>query len=1038
MSLKVLAWPANNATTNTPGLGECFEISSIFLCKLLAIVKSVLSSDTLILRGRPINGQPPKERTLHLAGSVYMSWLGEECANGSIWELYFHSLTAPRPGSRDRPDEPWAFESREFVRSMLVGKEIGFTISYTIPSGGEFGVALLTSGTNPPVDVALEIVKNGWAKLRENTKPGNADDENNGGNPEQDRRNQLKEAEETARREGKGLWAEAPPNLEVHYSMPEDPAAFLREYKGKSLDGPSKYPIIETVSNGTTVRARLMLSPEKHQFVTLTMAGVRSPRSRQYAPQVQADTPTSANEGEPFGDEAKFFAECRLLQRSVSIVLISLPTPQATSLASQAQTQQSLVVSSFIGIVRHPAGSIAALLLANGLARVVDWHAGFLSSVPEEQGGGMERLRKAEAEGKAAQRGHWKLVAASTNDPSAANGSTVATAPSKMKFEGIVSRVWTGDTFSIRVSSANKSDGQEDRKVQLSSIRQPRPTDYKFGGLASEARELLRRRLIGKQVHISVDYIRPKEGDYEAKECVTMKLPTGVYASSNVANLLLERGYATVLRHRQGEDRSEDYDMLMATEMKAQTEGKGLHSDKEFPPPKVTDVSEVSHYSSRANSYLSGWKRQGKMPAVVDYVASGSRFKIWLPKQDLKFTLVLSGVKCPKTARHPGEKNEPFGLEALDFANRHAMQRDVEVEVESTDKSGGFIGGLFLNKSDNFGLLLVKEGLANCNEFSLERSPYGKELKTAEDEAKQNHKNVRICSLMWRNFVEQSSDSAVQISNGMKNMTIRPNVEYIDLIISDIREPVDSSDVTFSVQILKNGGIPELTALMTDFAVYHRSAPLCSTPGSDYRAGDLVSAQFSVDHAWYRAKIRKNFPHKKEAEVVFIDYGNSEVVPHSNIRSLDPRFKSLPPQAKEATLSFVKLLGPDTEYRQEALDRFRSLVEGQTLAANIDYRDPSQNGRLHLSLYDATDPRTSTSSLNHRLVREGYALINLKAPYKSAYLEQYSALDEAKKQAKRDRAGAYEFGDAGVSCERFDSWSPKQLGDTRTLNSCRA
>ena len=61
-----------------------------------------------------------------------------------------------------------------------------------------------------------------------------------------------------------------------------------------------------------------------------------------------------------------------------------------------------------------------------------------------------------------------------------------------------------------------------------------RPTDYKFGGLASEARELLRRRLIGKQVHISVDYIRPKEGDYEAKECVTMKLPTGVYGWSSL------------------------------------------------------------------------------------------------------------------------------------------------------------------------------------------------------------------------------------------------------------------------------------------------------------------------------------------------------------------------------------------------------------------------------------------------------------------------------------------------------------------------
>ncbi|KAH9448966.1 hypothetical protein MJO29_009850 [Puccinia striiformis f. sp. tritici] len=936
-----------------------------------AIVKSVLSGDTLILRGRPINGQPPKERTLHLAG-----------------------LTAPRIGSRDRPDEPWAFESREFVRSMIVGKEIGFTISYTIPSGGEFGVALLVSDSNPPVDVALEIVKNGWAKLRENTKPGNAEDETDGESPEQARRNQLKEAEEMARLEGKGLWSETNPSLEVNYSMPEDPAAFLSEYKGKNLDA-----VIENVSNGTTVRARLLLSPNQHQLVTLTMAGVRSPRSRQYSPQTQADNSTAANEGEPFGDEAKFFTECRLLQRSVSVVLISLPTPQATSLTSQAQSQQSLVVSSFIGIVQHPAGSIAALLLANGLARVVDWHAGFLSSVPEQQGGGMERLRKAEAEGKASRRGHWKLIASPAGDSSAAHDSTGAGAPGKMKFEGLVSRVWTGDTLSIRVTSANKSEGQEERKVQLSSIRQPRPTDPKFGGLASDARELLRRRLIGKQVHVSIDYVRPREGDYEEKECVTIKLPTGI----NAANLLLERGYATVLRHRQGEDRSQDYDALMATEMKAQTEGKGLHSDKEFPPPKITDVSESS---SRANSYLSGWKRQGKMPAVVDYVASGSRFKIWLPKQDLKFTLVLSGIKCPKTARHPGERNEPFGAEALDFANRNVMQRDVEVEIESTDKSGGFIGGLFLNKTDNFALQLVKEGLASCNEFSLDRSPYGKELKTAEDQAKLTHKNL------WKNFDEQPSESIAQISSGIKSLAIKPNFEYIDLIISDIREPVDSSDVSFSVQILKNGGIPELTSLMTDFAVYHRSAPISSTAASGYRTGDLVSAKFSVDNAWYRAKIRKNLAHKKEAEVVFIDYGNSEVVSHSNIRSLDPRFKSLPPQAKEATLSFVKLLGPDTEYGSEALDRFRSLVEGQTLVANIDYRDPTQNGRLHLSLYDTADSPTSTSSLNHRLVREGYALINLRAPYKSAYQDQYSALEDAKKEAKRNRAGAYEFGDA--------------------------
>ena len=76
----------------------------------------------------------------------------------------------------------------------------------------------------------------------------------------------------------------------------------------------------------------------------------------------------------------------------------------------------------------------------------------------------------------------------------------------------------------------------------------------------------------------------------------------------------------------------------------AATEGKGVHSGKEQPAPKPpTNVSEVrlivppyimtviiyasEQSAQRANSFLSGYKRLGRIPAVVDYVASGSRFK---------------------------------------------------------------------------------------------------------------------------------------------------------------------------------------------------------------------------------------------------------------------------------------------------------------------------------------------------------------------------------------------------------------------------
>ena len=80
-----------------------------------------------------------------------------------------------------------------------------------------------------------------------------------------------------------------------------------------------------------------------------------------------------------------------MLQRQVQVRLLSVPTPAALPFSSTA-TQAPTPASMFIGTVMHPNGNIAEHLVANGLARVVDWHAGMLSTV-----GGMERLRSAEA-----------------------------------------------------------------------------------------------------------------------------------------------------------------------------------------------------------------------------------------------------------------------------------------------------------------------------------------------------------------------------------------------------------------------------------------------------------------------------------------------------------------------------------------------------------------------------------------------------------------------------------------------------------------
>ena len=62
----------------------------------------------------------------------------------------------------------------------------------------------------------------------------------------------------------------------------------------------------------------------------------------------------------------------------------------------------------------------------------------------------------------------------------------------------------------------------------------------------------------------------------------------------NVAEALVSKGYATVIRYRQDDDqRSSHYDELLAAENRAQKKSVGLHSKKDAPAHKVADISGV-------------------------------------------------------------------------------------------------------------------------------------------------------------------------------------------------------------------------------------------------------------------------------------------------------------------------------------------------------------------------------------------------------------------------------------------------------------
>jgi len=49
-----------------------------------------------------------------------------------------------------------------------------------------------------------------------------------------------------------------------------------------------------------------------------------------------------------------------------------------------------------------------------------------------------------------------------------------------------------------------------------------RQSDPKQAYCADEAQEFLRKKLIGKHVKVMIDFIRPKEGEFNERECATV------------------------------------------------------------------------------------------------------------------------------------------------------------------------------------------------------------------------------------------------------------------------------------------------------------------------------------------------------------------------------------------------------------------------------------------------------------------------------------------------------------------------------------
>ncbi|KAK9277828.1 hypothetical protein L1049_027384 [Liquidambar formosana] len=415
-------------------------------------VKAVPSGDCLVIMA-VTTANPPPEKTITLS-----------------------SLVAPRLARRGGVDEPFAWDSREFLRKLCIGKEVTFRVEYAVPSiGREFGSVFLGDK-----NVAQLVVAEGWAKVREQ---GQQKGEVSPFLPE------LLRLEEQAKQQGLGRWNKAPAASEASIrNLPPsaigDPSnlnamGLLAANKGRPMQG-----IVEQVRDGSTIRVYLL--PE-FQFVQVFSCrnpeitsdepnGEASAEPRAPLTSAQRLAASAASSAEvapdPFGREAKHFTELRVLNREVRIVLEGVDK-----------------FSNLIGSVYYPDGEsakdLALELVENGLAKYVEWSANMM----EEEA--KRRLKSAELQAKKNRLRFWtNYVPPSTNSK----------AIHDQNFTGKVVEVVSGDCIIVADDSVPYGSPLAERRVNLSSIRCPKMgnprRDEKPAPYAREAREFLRTRLI--------------------------------------------------------------------------------------------------------------------------------------------------------------------------------------------------------------------------------------------------------------------------------------------------------------------------------------------------------------------------------------------------------------------------------------------------------------------------------------------------------------------------------------------------------------
>lgn len=869
------------------------------------LCKGVQSGDCILISGKiPKNkDEVPEEHILFLTG------------------IQAPKVTNP---TKMQDEEAFAWESRDFVRKMIAGKVVQYTVDFI--NNDRMVGQIFIDGKN----VGIELLKTGLAKCGYVPKANEALTRT----PYWE---EIHKAEDEAKKKKIGFWG-------------GDIAKHKRKFC-QVIDDSFDMKLIESL-----VKTRRKIKIIIEYVFNCAFFAIYIPEFSAYAKVCLRFIAIPNNKEQILVKTGKAYVERVSLHQDAILTAYGIDDQR-----------------NIIGDVKCAKGDLASLVLKEGYSKVfVNNNIPFST---EELG----LIKSYQTEARKEKLRVWK------NEPDEEKPTYVKSDEYELG-EVRCFIVYSGDSIGV----INKHG--ENTRIFLSNVKAPAMakigTDDLDQPWAFQAKEFLRRTLVGKKVRADFDYAKflPKDNRRMIFYTVYYKVDTEKnrdFGKERCANVdILYNGLANIVTFKVDEGQpSRELDKMRAAEAAAKERKVGLYSNRTPPSSAFSDLIFAAKIKKKEfTSFLVGLE---KAQCVVEFCYTGARFKIRVDKKQCMIPFTAIGVKCfMKDYNHSEIYNKYYEV-ALGYVCNECLQRDAVCDIIAADRASNYYGHLIIN-GKNYATELIRRGLAVVNEEAVNPNVYYREFKKAEEEAESKKLGV---------WAHEGLGNILKYGEGYKARSeYKEKNEDVTLRVTDYYD-----FHKFYVNIMPN---PTLEKIEQVLETYDKTPSKCVKLELPVKLDTYCAAKYQEDNKYYRATIKSQTKDKK-FEVQFIDYGTVEYLGIEDLIKLDSSISTIKPQSIFCEMAYLKY---SDNSMKKAVKKFPDFADiDLNLKGKICYTYTTDEEENKTGVIIYKKGNEINSSYHADLLKLGYAKIERKRPL-PPYMKE---LEKVESKAADEKLGLW-------------------------------